>query len=131
MDDVRVCELCGTLFKYSIGPELCKECLGKTEKKLHEIRDDMERDPGLTLSQLSEAHDIPLPFLKNWVYEERIKFSEPKSSEVVCKACKKPIGCGKYCEDCKTDLLIGFAPAEEKREMPDMKGKIRRSRNRW
>ena len=57
--------------------------------------------------------DVPVKQLKEWIREERLQFTTA-TGEVCCENCGKPITTGKYCDECRKNMINRLDNAYQK-----------------
>jgi flagellar operon protein (TIGR03826 family) len=122
--EVKSCKGCGRLFNYVSGQPLCQSCLKKLEEKFQEVKQYLYDNPNASVNEVSEANDVTVKQIKQWIREERLMFSSATAAGVVCEHCGTPICSGRFCDKCKAELSNTFsgaitktsAPQEEKKE---------------
>lgn len=57
-----------------------------------------------TLQEISEANDVSVGQLRQWVREERLCFTKDSPVGLECESCGATIKTGRYCENCKSKL---------------------------
>ena len=102
--DVRNCKGCNRLFQYLTGPMLCPVCKENLEKKFTEVKEYIYKNPGASIPQVSEATEVSVKQLKQWVREERLILSAPSPDGVTCEQCGAPICSGRFCNSCKMKI---------------------------
>lgn len=102
--DVRSCKVCGNLFNYMSGPPLCPNCVKKMEEKFAQVKEYIYDNPKCGMSEVSEANDVPVPIIRQWIREERLSFAEDSPIGLNCECCGKMIHTGRYCEACKAKV---------------------------
>lgn len=108
--DARTCKSCKRLFNYLHGPVICVSCLEKLEEKFKEVKDYIREHPHASLKEISDSTEVSVKQLKNWVREERLKFSDDSPIGIECMNCGTTIKCGKYCESCKGKMINNLSP---------------------
>lgn len=103
--DVRPCKQCKRLFNYLSGPAICSACREKLEEKFQEVKNYIRENPTASLQDVSEANDVTVKQLKQWVREERLTFSDDSPVGIECMNCGAMIKCGKYCDTCKSKMI--------------------------
>lgn len=111
--DVRTCKSCKRLFNYLTGPVVCSACLEKLEEKFQQVKEYIRENPHSSLQEVSEANDVTVKQLKNWVREERLKFADDSPVGIECMNCGAMIKYGKYCEACKGKMINNLSHAVE------------------
>lgn len=129
--DVRNCKSCGKLFNYS-GRPLCPACMKELEKRFGEVKEYIRENPNSTITQVSEATDVSVNQIRNWIREERLILSTESSIGIECERCGKPIRTGRMCQACKQKVTKDFkgiqnVAAEMKKEsgLDDGKNRMR------
>ena len=105
--DVRTCKSCKRLFNYLSGPVVCPSCVEKLEE------DFIRENPHSSLKEVSEAKEVSVKQLKNWVREERLRFADDSPVGIECMNCGAMIKYGKYCEACKGKMINNLSHAVE------------------
>ncbi|MCI9021219.1 MAG: flagellar protein [Eubacterium sp.] len=111
--DVRTCKSCKRLFNYLSGPVICPSCVEKLEEKFKEVKDFIRENPHSSLKEVSEAKEVSVKQLKNWVREERLRFADDSPVGIECMNCGAMIKYGKYCEACKGKMINNLSHAVE------------------
>lgn len=102
--DVRNCKSCGRLFNYMGGAPICQACQKKLEDKFQEVRVYLDDNPNATISQVSEAMDVSVKQIKQWIKDERLSLTSAGADGIVCERCGEPIHTGRFCAKCKTSM---------------------------
>ena len=123
--EVKNCKGCGRLFNYMSGPPLCANCQRKLEEKFQEVKEYLEENPNSSVNQVSEAMDVSVKQIKQWIREERLSLSQPSGDGVLCEHCGTPICSGRFCDKCKVDMQNSFSSAIEKPKAPEPKKRAR------
>lgn len=106
--DVRNCVRCGRIFNYITGQPICVECKAELEKKFSEVKFYLRENPGANIQEVSEANNVEIRQIKQWIREERITFSEGSMVGIECEMCGTMIRTGRFCNKCKADLADGL-----------------------
>lgn len=109
--DVRNCRKCGRLFNYVMGPFICPRCRDEMESKFQEVKAYIREHPGVGIQEVSEECDVDKSQIYQWLREERLELAEGSMITLNCEGCGRPIKSGKYCEQCKRELTMGFKQA--------------------
>ncbi len=131
--NVRNCRKCGRLFNYVMGPITCPQCREALEAKFKEVKTYIQSHPGCGISEVSEACEVEVGQIQQWLREERLQFAEGSAIELFCEGCGKPIRSGRYCDTCKAEMTNGFgqmlkpktAPKAEPRKDPREAARMR------
>ncbi len=65
------------------------------------------------MKEVSEAKEVSVKQLKNWVREERLRFADDSPVGIECMNCGAMIKYGKYCEACKGKMINNLSHAVE------------------
>ena len=102
--EVRNCKGCNRLIQYLTGPVLCPACREELEKKFAEVKEYIYKNPGVSVTQVSEDNDVSIKQIKQWIREDRLILSSPSADGVLCEQCGTPICSGRFCESCKAKI---------------------------
>ena len=128
--DVRNCRNCGKLFNYMGGQPLCSNCQKKLEEKFQEVKEYLRGNPNCGVNQVSEAMDVSVKQIKQWIREERLTLTNAGADGIVCEQCGAPIHTGRFCERCKAAMANTFAGAITRPKMPEVKKADHENKNR-
>lgn len=103
--EVMNCRDCGRLFNYMSGPKLCPECREKLEEKFQQVKEYLRQNTVASITQVSEANDVSVNQIKQWVREERLCFREGSGVTFECENCGASILTGRFCQKCKTSMV--------------------------
>ena len=106
--DVRNCRMCGRIFNYVAGPYLCQICREKMEVKFQEVKEYIRENKGVGMREVSEACDVEMSQIQQWLREERLEVTEDSPIYITCEGCGANIRSGKYCDNCKNSMRSGF-----------------------
>lgn len=116
--DVRNCKMCKNLFNALSGQKICPNCANKLEEKFKEVKEYIRENKNCTMNEVSEEMDVPVQQIKQWIREERLTFSDDSVGGIECEKCGTFIRTGRYCAQCKTELLNALAPEKKVFEAP-------------
>lgn len=102
--DVRNCRKCKKLFNYIGGPQICPACAAAIEEEFQKVKHYLRENPKATMVMISEANEVSVPQIKQWIREERLSFTEDSPVAIECENCGKMIRTGRYCKSCKASL---------------------------
>lgn len=128
--EVRNCKSCNRLFQYIGGSPLCPACREKLENKFGEVKEYIYANPGQTMAQVSEAMEISIKQIKQWVREERLVLSEATADGIVCEHCGKPIRTGRFCGKCKNQMTNGFNEGKKPKKEQELQIKHEKTENK-
>ncbi|MCE5236804.1 MAG: flagellar operon protein YvyF [Clostridiaceae bacterium] len=107
--DIRQCKACGKLF-HSLGNPLCGECNDEMDRRFVKVRDFIYAHPEAGIPEVVEKTGVPEKNILAFLREERLVL-EKASGLLGCERCAKPITGGRFCDECKNQLLKAFTPA--------------------
>lgn len=102
--NIRNCRNCGRIFNYVSGAILCQPCRELMEKKFQEVKEYIRANPGVGISEVSEACDVEPAQIRQWLREERLEVTEGSPIYLTCESCGASIRSGKYCDKCKASM---------------------------
>lgn len=118
--EVKSCRNCGRLFNYLQGQPICAACKQKLEEKFVKVRDYIRENDSASMKEISEANDVSVKQIKQWVREERLTFSSKSAVGIECETCGAMIRTGRFCDKCKNNMannlkqMYAIPSAEEK-----------------
>ena len=125
--EIVTCKSCGKLFNYISGQRICPACARKLEDKFLEVKKFVRENPDIDIADLSTEMDVSVRQIKQWVREERLKFSDDSPIGLPCEGCGATIKTGRFCEKCKVELATGFRHASGADQKKQPESKPRRS----
>ncbi len=66
------------------------------------------------IMEVSEACEVEVSQIKQWIREDRLEFTEDSSVKLPCENCGEMIRSGRFCEKCKRDMTNNLSNAIEK-----------------
>lgn len=102
--DVKSCRNCGKLFNYLQGQPICPACKKEIENKFVIVKDYVRSNESATMQQISEANDVSIKQIKQWIREERLSFTEHSPIGIECENCGEMIRTGRFCNKCKNTM---------------------------
>ena len=109
--EVRNCRECGRLFNYIGGPRMCPNCKKKLEDQFVQVRTYVKEHKDASVQEVSEANDVSVQQIRQWVREERLSFSSDSPIGIDCEKCGKMIRSGRFCPECVNEMTNGFNSA--------------------
>lgn len=128
--NVRNCKKCGRIFNYIAGLPLCPSCKEAMDEKFHEVKKYIQDHKGATVSEVSEECDVEEQQIRQWVREERLVFAEGAVSGIGCEVCGVAITTGRYCQQCKSNLINTFSAAGRRPQQQQQQTQRQASGNR-
>lgn len=98
------CRKCGKLFNYITGPQICPMCKEANEKKFQEVKKYIQMHNHCSMAEVCEECEVEPGQIQNWIRQERLQFSDDSPIKVNCESCGAMIGCGRFCEKCKSEM---------------------------
>ena len=114
--DIRNCKKCGRIYNYILGPNLCPSCMKDLEGKYQEVKQYIYDHPGVGVAEVSEAMEVSVGQIRQWVREERLQFAEGSVTDITCESCGKTILSGRFCAHCKETMARNFNSVYQKEE---------------
>ena len=99
----------------------CPACMEELEKKFQKVKVYIWDHKTASLQEISEANDVSVSQLRQWVREERLCFSDDSPVGLECEVCGATIKTGRYCEKCKGKLSNTLMSALAKEQKPEKK----------
>ena len=128
--EVRACRTCKRLFNYITGPVRCPACSEALEKKFQKVKQYIWDHRTASLQEISDANEVSVGQLRQWVREERLCFTEESPVGLECESCGTTIKTGRYCENCKMKLGSTLMSVLPKEKGPEIKPRDSKSRMR-
>lgn len=108
--DIRQCKMCGKLF-HSLNNPLCSECNDEMDRRFVKVRDYIYEHPMSDITEIMEKTGVPEKNILTFLREERLVLASVSGGIITCERCSKSIASGRFCEECKAQLLKAFTPA--------------------
>ncbi len=132
--NVRNCKKCGKMFNYVSGVPICPQCKEAMEEKFQEVKKYVQDNPGVGIPQVSEACEVEVQQIREWIREERLEFADGSAIGLACEKCGASIRTGRFCDKCKASMINGMndvlnagrpKPPVEKKQTRDGSSKMR------
>ena len=96
------CSMCKKPFQ-SLGGRICGNCLERIDKDFLTVRDYIYEHKHSDMDTVSEETGVPKQIIMHLLKEGRLTIEDPENvgGLLLCEVCKKPIGTGRMCKDCK------------------------------
>ncbi len=117
-NDIRQCKMCGKLF-HSLGNPLCNECNDEMDRRFVKVRDFIYAHPEASIAEIVEKTEVPEKNILAFLREERLVLASVSGGIITCERCSRSIASGRFCEECKSQLLRAFTPAASVRHKPE------------
>ena len=99
--EVMNCKTCGRLFNYYGGQRICPACKDELEKKFQQVKEYIKDHKVASITEVSDANEVSVNQIKQWVREERLTFAEGSGVGLECENCGANILTGRFCANCK------------------------------
>ncbi len=110
--EVRSCRNCGKLYNYlGATTPFCPACMKALEEQFTKCKQYIYENPGSNIQMVSDATEIPIKTIKQWVREERLTFTSEAGVGLECESCGAPILTGRFCEKCKAKTINSMKEA--------------------
>ena len=102
--DLATCKGCGRLFNVISNRRLCPGCMAHLEEKFQEVKLYLNEHPNASVNVVSEACEVTIKQIKEWVRDERLSFTAGSANGITCDTCGKIILTGRFCVSCKQKI---------------------------
>lgn len=109
--NVKNCRLCGRIYNYMAGPNICPSCRESMEVKFQEVKEYIRQHKGCGIAEVSEACEVEAAQIRQWLREDRLEVTEDSAIFLSCESCGAPIRSGRFCEKCEGNIKKGFSEA--------------------
>ncbi len=109
--NVRNCRLCGRIYNYVAGPNICPACRDSMEAKFQEVKEYIRAHKGCNIPEVSEACDVEAAQIRQWLREDRLEVAEDSAIFLNCESCGAAIRSGRFCDKCAGNMMKGFNEA--------------------
>lgn len=129
--EIKNCRICGKMMQYSgLGRPICQGCKKALEEKFKAAKQFLKENPGATINELAEAAEVPISQINQWVREERLVFSDDSPIGIDCERCGKMIKSGRFCKDCKSNLVNELSSGRKEGEPSRARGPVQTSKGK-
>jgi methionyl-tRNA synthetase len=87
-----------------MGPNICPTCQTKKEDEFQEVKKYVQDHRGASIQEVSEACEVEIKQINQWIREDRLQFTEDSPIRVNCEKCGEMIRSGMFCEKCKSEM---------------------------
>ena len=116
--EIKNCRKCKRLFNYISGQQICPTCREKLEEKFQEVKSFLFNNRDSTIKDVVENCDIAEDQVRQWIREERLKFSSGIDAGIVCEICGSTISTGRFCNKCKSSMMNDLSAAGKRPDTP-------------
>ena len=104
MTEIKNCQRCKKIFRYSVGPQLCESCKRLDEEDFEKVRTFVREFPGATIQEVSRETEIATNMIYRYLKEGRLEVSESSPIALQCENCGVRIKSGRFCSSCTNKL---------------------------
>lgn len=115
--NVKNCRKCRRIFNYVMGPILCPNCREAEEEKFQEVKKYVQENRRCGMQEVSEACDVTLNQIQQWLREERLVLSDDSPMGIGCEKCGKMIKSGRFCQECVNQMTNSFRSVTTPKQM--------------
>lgn len=115
--NVKNCRKCRRIFNYVMGPILCPNCREAEEAKFQEVKKYVQENRRCGMQEVSEACDVTLNQIQQWLREERLVLSDDSPMGIACEKCGKMIKSGRFCPECVNQMTNAFQSVSAPKQM--------------
>ena len=119
--NVRNCRMCGAIYNYVAGPNICPSCREGLEAKFQEVKEYIRDHKGCGIQEVADACDVETGQIRQWLREDRLELAEGSALLLNCESCGAPIRSGRFCDRCASNMTKGLNEAfgiGQKKEAP-------------
>ena len=109
--NVKNCRICGRIYNYVAGPNVCPSCRESMEAKFQEVKEYIRAHKGCGIQEVSEACDVEPGQIRQWLREDRLEVTEDSAIFLNCESCGAPIRSGRFCDKCAGNMMKGLNEA--------------------
>jgi ribosomal protein L32 len=102
------CPRCGRIFTRITSP-VCKECENAEKEKFEVVRAYVKENPHSSAQEVSEACDVSVKRLLQYVREGRLEISQGMEGLATCSKCGQPIKSGRMCQKCTRNMTSALS----------------------
>lgn len=123
--NLATCRGCGRLYNVISNRRLCPDCARRLEDKFQDVKEYLNKHPNASVNVVSEACDVTVKQIKEWVRDERLSFTYGSADALTCDSCGEKILTGRFCVDCKQKMQNNLMSMLEPKE-----SEVSKKRNR-
>ena len=98
-------------------PILCPNFREAEEEKFQEVKKYVQENRRCGMQEVSEACDVTLNQIQQWLREERLVLSDDSPMGIGCEKCGKMIKSGRFCQECVNQMTNSFQSVTTPKQM--------------
>lgn len=102
--NIKNCRVCGRIYNYASGPNICPACKESMEAKFQEVKEYIRVHKGVSMTEVAEACEVEVGQIRQWLRDDRLEVTEDSALYLTCENCGAPIRSGRFCEKCKGSM---------------------------
>jgi len=99
---LKNCDVCGKVFAHP-ARSLCEECYRKAQARFQAVKEYLQKNPGATVAEVSEATETDVDVIYEYIREGRLSVI-PRDAALKCEICGAVIQKGRICHKCLGEL---------------------------
>jgi len=118
--ELRNCPRCGRLFSYDGTHNLCAVCREEEEDDYTKVKNFLWDNPHATIEEVHEETEVERDTIIKFIKDGRLIADGLEIEYTLkCERCGAPISEGRFCNKCKQELLSGFDPKSNTKDIED------------
>ncbi len=113
----------------SIHNKYCPACTKREYDRYINVRAYVKKNPGITVSQVSEDLGIDAAIIIRYLKEERLEIAGGTSAFLRCESCGVEITTGRHCQNCKRSISTEETTSISSRNTSDNVGMMFTAKN--
>ncbi|MEW4372164.1 TIGR03826 family flagellar region protein [Paenibacillus kandeliae] len=113
------CPQCGKLYVLNLRG-MCSDCIKKIERQYEDCNHYLRQNRGATITELSEATEVPIKQITQFIREGRISIANAPNMGYACEVCGTVIREGNMCDSCRSrltkDIRHAYQEPEQQKE---------------
>ena len=106
------CRRCGTIFNKGIR-DICPACLEEEGQLVGVIRAYLKENKMATILDVVHDTEIPIEVILDFIEERLLILVDNPNMSIECKRCGLPTQEGRFCENCKIEMVHELAHATQ------------------
>ena len=113
--NIKNCRVCGGIFNYVVGEQICPKCKETREAKFQQVKAYLQENRGANIQNVADDCEVEPSLIKKWLREGRLELTEDSPLALSCEGCGARIRSGRFCDKCQYQVrteLTGLQPAK-------------------